>query len=125
GRRIDFTLQPLPISRGDFFWLKMKEKHMPSDEAPLPAAPRGYRVEVKREWLRMAKVVADHGIDPNSRLDLLGAYLRVLAEESDFDQEWEDANLTEKLAIGRRFSALLIAKLRIRALLLAPGGPVA
>ena len=38
---------------------------------------------------------------------------------SDLNDEWADADLTQRLALGRRFSSILGAKLRIRKLLFA------
>ena len=83
-------------------------------ERTIPAAPRGYRASIKREWARMAEAMLKQGIDPHARLDLLTAYIRLVAEEDDLDAEWADANLAQKLALGRRFSSILSAKLRIR-----------
>ncbi len=88
-------------------------------ERTIPAAPRGYRASIKREWVRMAEAMSNQGIDPHARLDLLTAYIRMVGEESDLDAEWADADLTQKLALGRRFSSILSAKLRIRKLLFA------
>lgn len=90
-----------------------------SEETKIPAAPRGLRKPLKIEWARMAEIMLDQGISPSSRLDLMHAYLRIAIEESELDLEWEDATLAQKLALGRRFSALMTAKLRVRKLLLA------
>jgi hypothetical protein len=92
------------------------------DEKPIPPAPRGYRASIKLQWVDMAKAMQRQGIDPAVRLDLLTAYIRVVGEEADLDGEWTDANLSTKLAIGRRFSTILSEKLRLRKLLLAPAG---
>jgi len=54
----------------------------------------------------------------------LVAYIRLVAEESDLDGEWEDAHLAQRLALGRRFSAILSQKLRLRALLFAPDAKI-
>jgi hypothetical protein len=101
-----------------FFGSERRKTTLP-DAPSLPAAPRGYRAAIKREWNRLAKAVSDQGVDPNSRLDLLDCYIHVVAEENDLDLLWQDADLRGKLAIGRRWSTLLNAKLRIRGLLFA------
>jgi hypothetical protein len=90
------------------------------DEMTIPPPPRGKRPEIKYEWTRMAKAMADQGVDPNSRLYLLWDYISVVGEEGDLGMAWEDANLRDRIALSRRFCSLLTLKLRLRKLLLAP-----
>ena len=91
-----------------------------TDKLTLPPPPRGKRAGIKWEWTQMAKAMADQGIDPNSRLSLLGCYIDVVSVDADLGLEWEKAFLRDKIALSRRYSALLSEKLRLRKLLLAP-----
>ena len=91
-----------------------------TDELTLPPPPRGKRKEIKEEWTRMAKAMTDQGIDPHSRLDLLGNYIDVVCVDYDLGCEWQEACLRDRIAISRRFSAHLSEKLRLRKQLLAP-----
>jgi hypothetical protein len=90
------------------------------DELTLPSPPRGKRAEIKAEWTRMAKSMADQGIDPNSRIYLLWDYINTVCEDGDLSLAWEDACLRDKIALSRRFSELLNQKLKLRKMLLAP-----
>jgi hypothetical protein len=91
-----------------------------TNDTTIPPAPRGKRAHIKSEWMRMAKMMVAQGIDPNSRIDLLESYIDVVCVDSDLGLEWQEARLRDKIAISRRFSALLSEKLRLRKLLLAP-----
>ncbi len=51
------------------------------------------------------------------RIRELEIMIKLIAEESDLDAEWGDADLSEKLALGRRFSSITNQKLRILKLL--------
>lgn len=115
-------LQPLPQPRADFLWPRnLGKKRMPgTDELTIPRPPRGKRDEIKAEWVRMAKAMADQGINPNSRLYLLWDYINTVCEEGDLGLAWEEACLRDRIALSRRFSALLSQKLRLRKLLLEP-----
>jgi hypothetical protein len=100
--------------------IKMKKSMRSVAEMTLPPPPRGMRAPIKAEWTRMAKMMVDQGIDPNSRIDLLEDFIKGVGEYSDLEYEWHEANLRDKIALSRRFSALLSQKLRLRKLLLAP-----
>ena len=91
-----------------------------TSELTLPPPPRGKLPYVKDKWTLMAKAMADQGIDPNSRIDLLWDYIDVVCLDSDLGFEWEKACLRDKIALSTRYSALLSEKLRLRKLLLAP-----
>jgi hypothetical protein len=98
-----------------------KGKNMPEpDELTLPSPPRGKRAEIKAEWTRMAKSMADQGIDPNSRIYLLWDCINTVCEDGDLSLAREDACLRDKIALSRRFSELLNQKLKLRKMLLAP-----
>ena len=49
-----------------------------TSELTLPPPPRGKLPYVKDKWTLMAKAMADQGIDPNSRIDLLWDYINVV-----------------------------------------------
>jgi hypothetical protein len=65
----------------------------------------------------MAKMMADQGVNPFERIDLLESWLGVVQEEEQLQDEWGDANLGTKFALGRRLGALLNQKLKLRTLL--------
>jgi hypothetical protein len=76
--------------------------------------PRGLPRPSREAWDRMAKMAQDPGIALDGCADLILDFARLADEESDLEDEWDEANLQEKLALGRRFSAILREKLRLR-----------
>lgn len=86
-----------------------------------PKPPRGLRQSIRREWFRIVKDMRDQGIDPHRRTRELEMMIRLIAEESDLDYEWEGASLSEKLALGRRMTAICNQKLRILKLIFNSG----
>jgi hypothetical protein len=86
--------------------------------------PRGLPRPSREAWDRMAKMAQNQGIALDGCADLILDFARLADEESDLEDEWDGANLQEKLALGRRFSAILREKLRLRdAILKSPKKP--
>jgi hypothetical protein len=88
-------------------------------DTTVPAPPRGLRKAIKAEWMRMAQLMINQGLNPADRTDLLEDFIAIVAEDADLNLEWEGANLREKIGLSRRFEALLGQKLRLRKMLLA------
>jgi hypothetical protein len=85
----------------------------PTTEKPPPKPPRGLHRRVRREWIKLVEDLEKRGIDPHSRVRELEMMIALAGEEFDLSCEWSDANLSQRLAIGRRFQAITNQKIKI------------
>jgi hypothetical protein len=92
----------------------------PTTEKPPPKPPRGSPQWIKREWAKLVEDLQNRGIDPHLRVRELKFWIELAGEEFDLNDSYGDANLSQRLAIGRRFSAITNQKLRVLRLLFAP-----